>query len=487
MGIQGYYEWIKTNYPSCVAPMNKIKFYDHVMIDLNHILHNVIYNVNNEKQFIAKIYKALDHILSRCVPLKSIYLGIDGPPPYAKISLQRKRRSGGGETYTDKIISSLCLTPGTILMSGLKDHLDKYFIDRKSWYKFRKITVHISPSCESGEGEIKIFHHIQQNISQMYKDSFLIIGNDADLVVLGMASQPIYNLNILIKTKFQYELVSVSNLLLCVNQQINPWLKVIDPYFLRDSILRRDFAVVSMMMGNDYLIKLSYVKIGNLWNSYFETKKNRKYGDCLINNDNLFNISFLINWMKLLTTTLAIQFQKFNPEHYKKTNVKEYLEGFLWCLNMYQTGACPKVDYLYELSAPSPPEIIYYFEQKDKDNICPLIPKSNIKTVAHDIYPLLVMPKKAYHLIDPKYHQIMTQEIDELHEREMCDKCTEIRGKLSKMSKILYSQQKENEDTEDTKKILATISKEMTSHEKLHKNLTILEIVNIVTKAVGMT
>lgn len=482
MGIQGYYEWIKTNYPTCTVPMDKIQFYDHVMIDLNHVLHNVIYDANNEKQFVVKIYKALDHILSRCIPLKSIYLGIDGPPPYAKIALQRKRRSSGGEATSGKSISSLCLTPGTILMGGLKGHLEKYFTDRKSWYKFRKINITISPSCESGEGEIKIFHSIQQNVLDCYKDSFLIIGNDADLVVLAMASQPVYNLSILIKTKFTYELISLPKLLVCINQQINPWLKVTNSYFLRDAVLRRDFSVVSMMMGNDYLNKLSYVKIEHLWNSYFETKKNRKYSDCLINNDNLFNISFLIDWMKLLTTNLAVQFQKLNQERYKKTNVKEYLEGFLWCLNMYQTGECPKVDYLYELTAPSPCDIIYYFEQKDC--IHPTIPKSDTKTVSHKVYPLLVMPKKSYHLIDPKYQQIMTQDIDELHEREMCDTCTEIRKKLSTVSKTLYQQQRKNEDTEDTRKTLASISKEMTSHKKIHKDLTIIEIVNIVTKAV---
>ena len=93
MGIKSYYEWLHKNYEYAIKQAIKIQKYDHILIDTNFVLHNAMYNSKTEKDFIVRVYQALDFIFSRFIALHSVYIAIDGPAPYSKIALQRKRRS----------------------------------------------------------------------------------------------------------------------------------------------------------------------------------------------------------------------------------------------------------------------------------------------------------------------------------------------------------------------------------------------------------
>ena len=480
MGIQGYYDWLKTSYPEVFSELKKSRRYDHVMIDMNHIFHNAINSATTEKGFVVRIYRALDFLLSRCLATKSIYLAVDGPPPYSKIALQRKRRGMVDAKSAKKKMSSLCLTPGTVMMRKLEQYLEKYFVDRQSWYRHRKIKLTISPAAIAGEGEIKIFKEIQKIAQTSPKDSFLVVGNDADLVVLAMASKPAYNVDILVRVQFKHFFVSINALIMRHNRLVRPKWKVKKCFSLRNSLLRYDFAALSIMMGNDYLKRLYYTKPVVLWETYVVVKKQRKT-DFLLQEDGTFNREFLLELMEQIIGKLANQYQKLSHLKYKKTDVKGYLSGVIWCVKMYQDGVCPKVDYLFEKNPPSPTEIVHFLKTEGK---LPEIPISNTLAVSHDRYPLLVMPQKAKHLLTQECQDLMDTEMTGMYDMENCEDCLEIRGRLSLVHKALRRAQLAKEDTVDARQGISKVSKEFNAHKKTHAALP--SISEIVAKVNGL-
>ena len=72
-------------------------------------------------------------------------------------------------------------------MNNLKSQILKYLDDRKDWFKFRKVDFIVSSSEEYGEGEIKIIKKLRSLSKKNKQYTNLIIGNDADLVVIAMA------------------------------------------------------------------------------------------------------------------------------------------------------------------------------------------------------------------------------------------------------------------------------------------------------------
>jgi len=110
---------------------------------------------------------------------------------------------------------------------------------------------------------------------------------------------------------------------------------------------------------------------------------------------------------------LSKQFRGFNRANYNEKMVKNYLEGMLWCLEMYSTGICPKYDYVYEYkTSPTPSDINYYLTMKGH-NIN--ISKSDALPIDIKYYTLLVMPKKARSLVPTDYQQYIDNELKYLY------------------------------------------------------------------------
>ena len=484
MGIKSYYEWLHKNYEYAIKQAIKIQKYDHILIDTNFVLHNAMYNSKTEKDFIVRVYQALDFIFSRFIALHSVYIAIDGPAPYSKIALQRKRRS---KIMSDQLerdtISHLCLTSGTALMENLTKHLIHYFQSRRHWFSYRKLRFFISPASESGEGEIKIFSQIKKINEQYPEDNFLVVGNDADLVVLAMACQPVTNLDILIRKDKENKLISLDSL---INQhRIRVAHLLYDHHNAIPEIdkIRDDFAVVSMMMGNDYLTKIYYIKAFSLWESYFRTKTCRE--DYLMDGIK-FNKDFLADMMLDLSLSMAPKYRQmkfYKHNKYSNKAVKNYLEGFLWCLQMYRTGQCPMIDYLFEDIIPRPYEVFYYLTLGKKED--PVVPRSEILPVPYYAYTLLVLPRKAKKFIPDKYHSLMDNELDILYRDEECQECLKHRSQLSDLHKKMIILRKNNEDTTEVRQQIGEVSKGLHAHKKDHeKPVSISEMVKMITNSV---
>lgn len=466
MGITNFHIWLKSYYPNSHIQIKNNNCYDYIYIDVNFILHNAMHGARTFNEFIKRIYLQLDTIFSNVIATKQIYFALDGPSSYAKILLQRKRRELAGEKMTNKKINSLYITPGIEKMKEIEENLQIYINKLKGKYKLIKPEVIISSASEPDEGEIKICHQVINNGIKNLNATHLIVGNDSDLIVLAMGMKPIYNINILVRGQKENTLISLKELLKlhAVNVEKN---KPIDE--LATSSIRNDFVMISLMMGNDYLPKLGFINYKKLWDTYYHVVKHINSEDRLINdNDGNFtlNLEMVQSLFYNLYDSLTHGNKKIPLNSYQKKRSKSYLEGLLWCLKMYQTGKCPKYDYIYlGDQSPHPYEILLYlYCESEPFNIT-----SNVNPIPAEIYPLLVMPKSASFLIQEKYKKLTENELKYLYEMEECTDC----AKHKKEMKRLYGQ-------EELKKEYHNEIITFTQHKKTHHKFNVNDIHKII-------
>ncbi len=456
MGIDNFHNWLKDNYKQCFISCSKKNIYNYIYIDANHILHNSMNGAKTEEAFVSKLYSVLDLLFCNFLATKKIVIAIDGTSPYSKIILQRKRRSQGIKNVDTNKLNSLHLTPGTDFMDRVNNYMEKYIEKMEKKYKFVKVEFEISPTTEPDEGEIKIFRKILKYSKDDPYSDHLVIGNDADLVILAMALKKTNNIHILIRHKKFIELLDVDEL-------TNKFCGIVPSMLLNTKNWKHDFCMVSLMMGNDYLPKLNYIKYETIWKSYFDTiKQTRK---SLIENCH-FNRSVMIKFFENIILNISNHFRKFNKKKYNENMIGDYLEGLLWCLKMYESGTCPKYDYTFNYKrSPSPCDILHYL--KNKKGVIS-IPSSKTPPINSNIYTLLLIPKKARNLIPKKYQKLVDNDLKYIYEMEDCKICNKLRSKLSYYHKQL--KQTINDDTTEIRKGISSITLQYSEHKKSHQN-----------------
>lgn len=137
---------------------------DHVLVDMNCIVHSCIGRQNMsstpKKQLIQDVLERLRVLLTVVVvPRKSLTFCLDGPAPIAKLQTQRLRRrkvslmdTGGVEQ-----LNSLSITAGSLFMIELENAIASQFKlnDGKGFLR-RHCAVYLYGSTVVGEGEAKI-------------------------------------------------------------------------------------------------------------------------------------------------------------------------------------------------------------------------------------------------------------------------------------------------------------------------------------------
>ena len=143
-----------------------------------------------EKDLVDTVIAYIKDINTIVNPTNTLYIGVDGVAPMAKIKQQRMRRfksaiqaeeeariraEAKGLTYVAlPRWDTNAITPGTLFMEKLSQALREYAGTN------RKIVV--SPADEPGEGEQKIMAWIRAHPA----DDVVVYGLDADLIVLSL-------------------------------------------------------------------------------------------------------------------------------------------------------------------------------------------------------------------------------------------------------------------------------------------------------------
>jgi 5'-3' exoribonuclease 1 len=92
----------------------------------------------------------------------------------------------------EDVFDTNCITPGTEFMVRVNTLLEKYIKNRTAYEpSWRNLSIFYSNHLVPGEGEHKIMHHIRtrrQAASYLPNQRHCLVGQDADLIMLGLAT-----------------------------------------------------------------------------------------------------------------------------------------------------------------------------------------------------------------------------------------------------------------------------------------------------------
>jgi 5'-3' exonuclease len=399
MGIKDFQKNLKVYYEQAYSG-KYLNNYDHVLVDLNYVLHYCSYGVKYEDDIYDKIYKFFNDILEVLIPTKSLIITSDGVAPLAKIILQRQRRLNIKKTSKDDGFNSIIFTYGTKFMDSLYDKLKKYFEFIEKSYCIDVIFL----DNKFDEAELKLTKYIIDTLKINNDDSFIYVTNDSD-VLLMLTAIDNHPFNLFIYAKSSNEILSVG--------------KLLDLHTTKFGITQNynnDFTLINIMLGNDYIPKINLIDFDKLWNAYKFITTIDKIG---IVQNNKLNISFLYKLMyKIFIELKPFLRKKYGYDSLKKSIYSNYFDGLTWCFDMYKNGICSRYNFMYfSKDNPNPFGIIFNINKYKNTKIF-LLNKSVYLPIEHNLYPLLVLPKSEKHLISKNYRNF----VDIIDEHKLYDK-----------------------------------------------------------------
>jgi hypothetical protein len=197
------------------------------------------------EEYIEEVKKEINDTLSHYRPQDYFIFCIDGVPPEAKVWQQRQRQAKSDEEK--EFFDSSMIKPGTEWMFAVCNELAAFI---ESLPRTRNIfaSFHLSP----GEGEHKIFEQLRNSESAIRdRGNIIVAGNDADLNVISLLSG-FRNIYIL---REENDRVSYINI-----DQLRAYLLKYGTFKDKpqdEETVISDFALISCMIGNDFLPHLS--------------------------------------------------------------------------------------------------------------------------------------------------------------------------------------------------------------------------------------
>jgi hypothetical protein len=343
MGIAGFQRWFLETFPSTATVITEETIpekFDHVLFDLNQLIHLAARVARNRDQFFIRLYKWLDKVLRLCVPRETVLIAFDGPAPLAKLVTQKRRRVMEARklSRTQKPkkrcgVDVLSLSPGTELMQLTLQAIEFYVCSRLQSKRssYRNVRFVVSGPTVPGEGEIKIIDYIHRCVEPNH--SVIVIGSDADLVLLGLATQKVRDFFVFVINPRPKAENSAESGTEKHHQSVNAttisvwqWIRLLDRLFPGETAsVRLDLAVLLMMQGNDYVPKLRGSSFKSIWGAYKALKQRQgaMYGRSLLcGRDRTINLEFLYALMNRIADPLVPQLTRELIEMYRDASLR---------------------------------------------------------------------------------------------------------------------------------------------------------------------
>lgn len=410
MGIQNFHKHIKATYPSAIEQFTS-KTYGHLYVDVNYALHVLSYNVNSLSHLYNRLICYIKRLYDQINPI-TITLACDGPASFAKLTLQKKRRTG---VPIDSL--QLNFTPGTEFMNNL-------FSKIESVVQLIDAEFTMLSSSEPDEAEHKIIKQILINHNSR-PSSHVVITNDADVIVmLSAITDRVRSIETKLYTLSNNQLINVNEIVyqftLSTQQPLHSNL---------------DFAFLSILLGNDYIPKIAYANPQILFNVYCQTMNDVHMPIIVSNNNTLsFNQHVLLTFFRILTTTITIK-----QKHPSTNNAELYLQGVIWCLQSYVTGEMTNYSYIYHGKSPHASQLSRYCE----------------------INPLPNHPPPSEPLSIQVYRSLISEYGD-------CAVCQEYANQITKTKTTINTMQLFNGDSTKLEEQLDRINEQYTAHKETH-------------------
>ena len=358
MGIAQFFNWFRNNFGTNIQNMRsgqKVSDIniniDNLLIDMNGLFHNSAQKIYEYGSFKKKmrflqvktsksytdvyidVCKTIEDIFQTVQPTKRMILCVDGPAPKCKLNQQRQRRyrNASDRADDDTSFDGNSISPGTKFMDGIGKYIDWYIKKRMSEDpEWQKIEVIFSNEKAPSEGEQKGFSFIRKFTDK--NESFMIHGNDADLIMLSLLThiEKMYVLRD--DTSFNK---GVDDKFLCINignvalqlQDIMSW-TTDNPHIDPNSLIN-DFVFLCFTLGNDFLPHIPGIEIieggiDTILSVYRDVCKFNGHITKIISNGTLY---FNKIPLKIFFQTLS-EYEKPVLEH-KLKNKKIYFEDAL--------------------------------------------------------------------------------------------------------------------------------------------------------------
>eukprot|EP00798_Chlamydomonas_sp_ICE-L_P009866 gene9866-biopygen7051 len=237
--------------------------YDHVYIDFNAVVHDALsrFPNNTPEQIVQHSMDRLEYLVCCTRPAKLLFVSVDGTAPLAKMQQQRNRRfvheltqrrhcdgetnnhpQNRDETYLDRAH----ISPATPFMHHLRRGLQGF--SARFSCTCPSVEVVLSTDLESGEGEQKIFRHITASYRDSQSLSVLVHGLDADLILMSLLSPHWNAIELYRETPGGCGgdcILNVRSLRTQLERNINV----------------RDFVVICLLLGNDFIPSLTGLRL----------------------------------------------------------------------------------------------------------------------------------------------------------------------------------------------------------------------------------
>jgi 5'-3' exonuclease len=204
MGIPSYFSYIVKNHPNIIRKYYKESLNVHnLYLDCNSIIYDAYSRMSFDKltesiaiSIIRNVITKIESYIQLIQPSKTVIIAFDGVAPVAKLEQQRSRRYKSW--YQNNISRDIfkkvepdawntaAITPGTIFMSELNNMVSTHFFSDSN-----HINIIVNGSNKSGEGEHKLFDYIRLNPEKHLKETTVIYGLDADLIMLSINHLPV--------------------------------------------------------------------------------------------------------------------------------------------------------------------------------------------------------------------------------------------------------------------------------------------------------
>jgi 5'-3' exoribonuclease 1 len=271
MGIPFFYKFLikerKYKDVKCRNLPNKI---NSLMIDGNGTLHKLAqehyaygihddekkreqikYTVEYEEEFFDFICSNILKFVDLIKPINNFVFVIDGVAPIAKIFQQRERRLKSTKHLNGNPVvgfDSNCITPGTTFMTKLDKKLRICINENINKLPGRVI---YSPHNVRGEGEHEIFQLIRDGKIINGDGYNIIVGMDADLIILSLLSSlP----RIILCREDVKDNLDIDKLRISIVEEL--LFECDMPLDDRKKLAVQDFALLTFFIGNDFIKKL---------------------------------------------------------------------------------------------------------------------------------------------------------------------------------------------------------------------------------------
>ncbi len=175
MGIPSYFSYIVKNHRQILKKFKPQSLkVDNLYLDSNSIVYDAVHKdpLQSDADIIQKTILKIDEYIALVQPKNNIFIAFDGVAPVAKMEQQRQRRHRSVPSSSTGFDTTK-ITPGTDFMKQMNTALIKHYT---------KAIV----SFGVGEGEHKLFQFIRDNEAAHSKQTTIVYGLDADLIMLSL-------------------------------------------------------------------------------------------------------------------------------------------------------------------------------------------------------------------------------------------------------------------------------------------------------------